>query len=209
MSSEARARAYLQRMNPPEDEPLRAARARSEEADLTAVPYESGVMLRWLARLEPAKTAVEIGSGGGYSGLWLLAGMHDRGALTTIEIDPGHQALAQQAFAEAGQTHRVRSILGPALSVLDKLADTSYDLVFIDADLSEYPGYLNHARRLLRPGGLLIADDVWYGGQIADAPDSEQVAGLRSFIDAVAEDDDFDARTLLVGDGLLVAVYHP
>ncbi len=210
MDSDANARAYLQRVNPPEDEPLRAARARSEEADIPSVAYETGAMLRWLAGLEPAKTIVEIGSGGGYSGLWLLAGMHPRGALTTIEADPDHQALSQKAYAEAGHSDRVRSILGQALTVLERLADTSYDLVFCDAAKTEYPAYLAHARRLLRPGGLLVADNVWWGGEIADAPaDDEDAAGLRAFVEEVAEDPDFEAQVLFVGDGLLVAVYHP
>lgn len=202
--------AYLQAFAEAEDEPLRAARARGEETDIPAVPPETGAWLRWLARLVPARHVVEIGSGGGYSGLWLLGGMDPRGSLTTIEIDPENQALAQQAYLEAGFTDRVRSILGPALSVLPKLADDTYNVVFLDAVKAEYPQYLEHAKRLLRPGGLLVADNVLWSGRVAD-PDvtDEDTEGLRSFNAAVRDDPELDGQILPVGDGILIAVYHP
>jgi predicted O-methyltransferase YrrM len=202
---------YVRDFAEPEDEPLRAARARSEERDIPAVPAETGVVLRFLARLVRARHVVEVGSGGGYSGLWLLGGMEPKGSLTSIEIDPDNQALAQQAYAEAGWTTRVRSILGPALSVLPKLADATYDIVFLDAVKAEYPEYLEHARRLLRPGGLLLADNALWSGRVVagSGADDEDTLGLREFNAAVAEDPAFSALILPVGDGLLTAVYEP
>lgn len=210
MDTDQRTRAYLQRLVLPEDEPRRAARARSEEADIPAVPAETGGLLRWLARLGPARAVVEIGSGGGYSGLWLLDGMDSRGVLTTIEVDPDNQGLAQQAFSEGGYSSRVRSILGAALSVLPKLADAGYDLVFIDAVKSEYPDYLHHARRLLRPGGLVVADNALFHGRVADPDDAgEDVQGIRAFTEELWEDPEFDGQALPVGDGVIAAIYQP
>ena len=210
MDFDERTRTYLRQLAPPEDEPLRAARARSEEADIPTVPAETGGLLQWLARLRPARGVAEIGSGGGYSGLWLLAGMDPRGVLTTIEVDPDSQALAQQAYTEAGATARVRSIRGAALSVLGKLADESYDLVFVDSTAAEYPDYLPHARRMLRPGGLLVADNAFLGGRVADPEDlDDDVLGVRAFTDTLREDSEFDSQLVPLGSGVLVAVYHP
>jgi predicted O-methyltransferase YrrM len=205
-----RTAAYLQAFLEPEDEPLRAARARSEEADIPAVAHETGTLLRFFARLVAARHVVEVGSGGGYSGLWLLGGMDPRGHLTTIEVAPDHQVLAQQAFAEAGLSDRVRSILGPGLAVLPKLADAGYDLVFLDAVKAEYPEYLEHARRLLRPGGVLLADNVLRGGDVADdAAQDDGTTAIRAFNAAVNEDPAFTARLFPSGDGLLAAIHHP
>lgn len=210
MLNDQRIAAYLRTHAEGEDEPLRAARARSEESDIPAVSAEVGAVLRFLARATSARTVVEIGSGGGYSGLWFLGGMEPKGILTTIEIDSGNQALAQQAFNEAGLTGRVRSLLGPALQMLPKLADSAYDIVFVDALKSEYPDYLEHAKRLLRPGGVLIADNVLWSGRVADPlVDDEDTDGLRRFTEMVTEDPDLAGLLLPVGDGLLTAVLRP
>jgi predicted O-methyltransferase YrrM len=197
---------YLHAFAEPEDEALRAARALSEEEDVPLVPYLVGTWLRWFAGLRPAHDVVEIGGGVGYSALWLLAGMHPRGMLTTIEIDPDRQARAQRLLNHAGHGQRVRSILGGGLAVLPKLADRSYDLVFLDALKSEYPAYLTHAKRLLRPGGLLIADNVLWQGQVMDPTvRDEDTTAMRAFTTAVRDDPALDAQILPVGDGLLVA----
>lgn len=207
MLNDQRVAAYVRTHAEGEDEPMRAARARSEEGDIPAVSAEVGAVLRFLARATGAKTVVEIGSGGGYSGLWFLGGMDRKGVLTTIEIDAANQSLAQQAFSEAGHSGRVRSLLGPALQMLPKLADSSYDIVFIDAMKSEYPEYLEHAKRLLRPGGVLIADNVLWSGRVADPlVDDVDTEGLRTFNEAVTEDPDLASLLLPIGDGLMAAV---
>ena len=201
---------YLRRFMEPEDEPLRAARARSEEADIPAIAADAGAMLRFFARLVRARHVCEVGSGGGYSGLWLLGGMDPRGSLTTIELDGEHQALAQRAYAEARYSDRVRSMLGAALAVLPKLADGNYDIVFLDAVKSEYVDYLEHAKRLLRPGGLLLADNVLWHDKVVDTKVSDpDTDGIREFNEAVRGDDTLRGSILPVGDGLLAAVYEP
>lgn len=210
MYTDERTMAYLRRFDEREDEPLRAARARSEEADIPAVATETGALLRFLARTVAARHVVEVGSGGGYSGLWLLGGMDRRGALTTIEMDPDNQALAQRAFADGGVADRVRSMRGAALEVLPKLADGHYDIVFLDAVATEYNAYLEHGRRLLRHGGLLIADDVLWKGAVCDpAVTDEDTAALRTFNDTIRDDPAFTATIVPVGDGVLAATYWP
>lgn len=192
---------------PPEDEALRSARKLSEDEGVTPVTHLGGAWLRWFAGVRPARDVVELGSGIGYSALWLLAGMHPRGMLTTIETDADRQARAQRVLGRAGHGQRVRSILGSALSVLPKLADQAYDLVFIDATPAEYPDYLRHATRLLRPGGLLIADHVMRAG-LGDATDPG-ATGLRVFAGMVRDDPTLDGQMLPVGDGMLVATRTP
>lgn len=198
--------AYLTAFSEPEDEALRAARAVSEEEDVPAVSRLTGSWLRWLAALGPAHDIVEVGGGVAYSALWLLGGMHPRGMLTSIEIDPDRQGRAQRVLSHAGKGDRVRSILGAALNVLPKLADRAYDLAFLDAVKTEYPAYLVHAKRMLRPGGLLLADNVLWAGRVADdsVTDDDTVA-LRAFNADVRDDPDWAAHILPVGDGLLVA----
>jgi predicted O-methyltransferase YrrM len=197
---------YLDAFAEPEDEALRAARALSEEEDVPLVSHLTGAWLRWLAALRPAHDVVEVGGGVGYSALWLLAGMDPRGMLTTIEIDPDRRARAQRLLAHAGHGQRVRSILGAGLTVLPKLADASYDLVFIDAAKTDYPAYLTHAKRLLRAGGLLIADNALWSGKVANAGvrDNDTLA-IRTFMKGVHDDPAFHGQILPVGDGVLVA----
>src|SRR3712207_5382782 len=167
-------------------------------------------MLRFFARLIRARHVCEVGSGGGYSGLWLLGGMDPRGSLTTIELDAEHQALAQRGYAEGGYSDRVRSMLGPALTVLPKLADGNYDIVFLDAVKSEYVDYLSHAKRLLRPGGLLLADNtLWHGKVVDDLVSDEDTDGIRDFNERVRDDRTLHATLMTIGDGLLAAVYDP
>lgn len=210
MEIDDRTVAYLRRFGEAEDEPLRAARARSEEADIPAINNDAGAVLRLLARITRARHVCEVGTGGGYSGLWILGGMDPRGSLTTIELDNDRQALAQRAFSEGGYGDRVRSMLGAALTVLPKLADGNYDIVFLDAVKAEYVEYLDHAKRLLRPGGILVADNVLWQGKVADDAESDpDTEALREFNEAVREDDNLQGAILPVGDGLLVAVYDP
>lgn len=200
--------AYMSTLTEAEDEPLRAARARSEENDIQAVSGETGAFLRFIARVAKARSVVEVGSGGGYSGLWLLGGMDQKGILTTIESDSDHQTLSQQAYSEAGFSARVRSLLGPATTMLPKLADDAYDIVFLDADPLEYAFYLEEAVRLLKPGGLLIAHGVLAEGKIADPTEvGLEVDAMRDFNDQVAERPYFKTFILAVGGGILGAVY--
>ncbi len=122
----------------PEDLVLQTARSLAGEVGLGAVSPGVGAMLRLLAAAGPAKAVVEIGTGAGVSGVWLLRGMRPDGVLTTIDVENEHQRVARRIFAEAGYAaSRTRIITGRALDVLPRLADGVYDLVFVDADATE------------------------------------------------------------------------
>jgi predicted O-methyltransferase YrrM len=196
---------------PAEDAPLAAARARAAELGCTPIGPGGGAALRLLTAVLDARAVVEIGTGTGVSGLWLLRGMRPDGVLTTVDIEPEHQRAARQTFAEAGVPgSRARLINGAALEVLPRLTDGGYDLVFCDAVKTEYGDYLGEALRLLRPGGVVAFDNVLWHDRVADpsARDPDTVA-IRDLNRAVRDDERLIPALLPVGDGLLAAVYRP
>lgn len=168
----------------------------------------TGAALRFLAAAIGARAVVEIGTGCGTSGIWLLRGMRAGSVLTSVDIEPANQRLARAAFVSAGfASGRYRLITGRALDVLPRLADGAYDLVFCDADKREYPEYLVAAFRLLRPGGIVAFDNALWADESADPahrdPDSAGVSELR---DQVCADPALVPLLLPVGGGLLAAV---
>lgn len=193
----------------PADEFLTTARARAERAG-GAVPVTTvmGATLRFLAAAIDARAVVEIGTGYGTSGLWLLRGMRPGSVLTSVDVEPEHHRMAREIFSAAGFTSsRYRLITGRALDVLPRLADGAYDMVFCDADKRELADYLAAAMRLLRPGGIVAFDNALWADQGANVahrdPDSATAAELR---ESVAADDALVPLLLPIGGGLLAAV---
>lgn len=190
-----------------EDAITAAARERSDDSGAGAVTPAVGALLSVLARLAGAKAVVEVGTGAGVSGLWLLAGMREDGVLTTIDVEPEHQRLAKQAFAEAGVgPSRTRLIGGRAQEVLTRLADDSYDLVFIDADPIDQPQFVAEGVRLLRAGGAIVVHRAALGGRAGDANAADkEVAAVREAARLIAEDERLTPVLIPLGDGLLAA----
>jgi predicted O-methyltransferase YrrM len=190
-----------------EDEVLAEARARATEVGVTPIGAGGGAALRFLASVLEARAVVEIGTGTGVSGLWLLRGMRADGVLTTVDVEAEHQRLARQSFGEAGiPNQRVRTISGAALDVLPRLTDGHYDLVFADGDKAEYSAYLQEALRLLRPGGVVAFDNALWHDRVADpAQRDEETVAIRELGREIAERDDLVPSLLPVGDGLLLA----
>jgi predicted O-methyltransferase YrrM len=167
----------------------------------------AGATLRFLAAVTEARAVVEIGTGTGVSGLWMLRGMRSDGVLTSVDLEAEHQRLAKQTFTEGGiASQRVRLIPGAALEVLPRLTDGHYDLVFADGDKLEYPDYLAEALRLLKPGGIMAFDNALWHDRVADPAqrDAETVA-IRELGRTVADHPLLLPLLLPVGDGLLVA----
>lgn len=190
-----------------EDEVLAAARARAEEVGVSPVGAGAGAALRFLAALLDARAVVEIGTGTGVSGIWLLRGMRSDGVLTTVDVETEHQRLAKQSFAEAGVApQRARTIAGSALEVLPRLTDGHYDLVFCDGDKREYAAYLDEALRLLRPGGVVVFDNALWHDRVADASQrDEQTTAIRDLVETIRDHDGLLSVLLPVGDGLVAA----
>jgi predicted O-methyltransferase YrrM len=192
----------------PEGDVIQKARQRGEEFGAVPVGPGAGAVLRLLAATVRAKSVVEIGTGAGTSGLWLLQGMPADGILTTIDVEPEHQSAAKQAYVEAGIPHqRTRVIAGPALDVLPRMTDGAYDMVVIDADKSAYPAYVEHGIRLLRSGGVLALDNMLWHDRVADpASRDDDTRTLRDLGKALRDHDDLVVALLPVSDGILAAV---
>jgi predicted O-methyltransferase YrrM len=192
----------------PEDEALTTARVRAAELGCTPIGPGSGPVLRLLASAISASHVVEIGTGAGVSSVWLLRGMAADGTLTSIDAEHEHQRAARETLQAAGiEPGRYRLIAGRAMEVLPRLADGAYDIVFIDADKTEYAAYYDQALRLLRPGGLVIIDNALWGGKVADpAQRDAQTVGLRELGQQMAQEESLVSALLPVGDGLLVGV---
>ena len=191
-----------------EDELLLAARDRATALGITPIGGAGGAALCFLAATIGARAVVEVGTGTGVSGLWLLRGMADDGVLTSIDVDPESQRAARTAFVDAGYgPSRLRLINGMGLEVLPRLRDGAYDLVFVDALPVEYPHHLEEAIRLLRPGGVVVLDDVLRVGRVGDAaPGDPATLAVREVAQQVREDERLVPVLLPVGGGLLCAL---
>jgi predicted O-methyltransferase YrrM len=191
-----------------ETDVIETARLRGEELGCVPVMPGAGAALRLLAAAAGAKAVVEVGTGAGVSGLWLLSGMPPDGILTTIDVEAEHQRAAKQAYTAAGiPPQRARVITGRALDVLPRLTDAAYDMVVIDGDKTEYPLYVVQALRLLRSGGVLVLDNMLWHDKVADpATRDETTTILRDLGKALRDNDSLLAALLPVGDGILAAV---
>jgi predicted O-methyltransferase YrrM len=192
-----------------EDEPLTEARAHAAEmGSCPPIGPGGGATLRFLAAAVGARAVVEVGTGAGTSGLWLLRGMRSDGVLTTVDIEAEHQRLARETFLAAGfPSNRFRLINGAATEVLPRLTDGAYDVVFVDADKTGYVDYLIEAIRLLRTGGVVAFDNALRRDAVTD-PAARDAATLttRELLRAVRDDARLVPALLPVGDGLLAAV---
>jgi predicted O-methyltransferase YrrM len=194
-----------------EDEILQEARRHGVEWAADPILPGAGAALCFLATAINARAVVEIGTGCGVSGLWLLRGMRPDGTLTSVDVEVEHQRMARLAFGDAGFSgSRVRLITGRALDVLPRLADGSYDMVFCGAAKREYADYLAEAIRMLRPGGIVAFDNALSGNRVADPTqrDPDTVA-VRELGKLVRSDDRLRPLMMPLGDGLLAALKLP
>lgn len=202
---------YAQELFVREDPLLAELRAEQEARGfpLIQVPARTAHLLGILIRAVGARKVVEVGTLGGYSALWMAKALPNDGRLVTLEKSPDHAALAREFIDRAGRAEMVEVRVGDALDLLHELGpDGGWDVMFVDADKERYGVYLRHAERLLRPGGLLLADNVfWQGRVLDDTGDADGATrALQDFNRALAGHDRFDATILPVGDGVAVAV---
>ena len=174
----------------PHDAALDAALKDSDAAGLPtiAVSMAQGKWLHLLARAIGARRILEIGTLGGFSGIWMARALPPDGRLITLEISPKHAEVARRNFARAGVADRAEVRVGPALETLPTLSGP-FDLIFIDADKPGYPDYFPLAVKLSRPGTLIVADNVVRKGAVADAASTDDmVKGIQRFNAVVRAD---------------------
>jgi predicted O-methyltransferase YrrM len=176
---------YIAGLFAPQDEPLKATLAQMEQEGIPGINVSAteGKLLHVLALAVEARRILEVGTLGGYSGIYLARALPDDGKLITLEIDPHHAEVARRNFERAGVGHKVEVRVGPAAQTLAQMAaEPLFDLVFIDADKDGYVEYLRRSLPLLREGGLLLGDNT-LPGAVVTGEDS----GTKRYNAAVAE----------------------
>ncbi|BEP14286.1 O-methyltransferase [Acidothermaceae bacterium B102] len=193
---------YFEAEMMPADPVLEAALAAATAAGLPsiAVAPNQGKLLNLLVRIQGAKRILELGTLGGYSTIWLARALPADGHLLSLEYEQKHADVARANIAAAGLSDKVEVRVGPALDALDALiasGEAPYDLIFIDADKPNNPHYFARAMQLVRPGSVIICDNVVRQGQVADAGNTDdRVIGSRRFAEAVAAEPRVDATTV-------------
>lgn len=179
-------------------------RQHSLELGVEPVTPSMGAQLAVLAATTGATNIIEIGTGVGVSGLWLMSGAPDA-VLTTIDSELDYQQVARRGFADAGiPANRIRLIGGRAAEVLPRMNESSYDLVLIDADPHAVIEYVEHGLRLVRRGGTVVVAHALWRDRVADpAQRDETVAGFRLLLREIAASDAVISALSPMGDGLL------
>lgn len=193
-------------------EPDAIARAHAHGVELGAQPISTvvGAQLAVLTAAVGARSIVEIGTGAGVSGLWMLRGAPDA-VLTTIDSEPEHLGVARQSFADARiPATRTRLITGRAAEVLPRMNEAAYDVVFIDADPEGVIDYVAHGLRLVRAGGLVLVPRVLAGGKVADPVQRDEVtSAYRSIIQETQSSPAVLPALFGGGEGMLQLVSTP
>jgi predicted O-methyltransferase YrrM len=189
---------------------LRSETAADPMAGMQIAP-EQGQFMALLIKLMGAAKCLEIGVFTGYSALWVALSLPAHGRLTACDISKPWTAIAQRYWAMADVADKIDLHLGPALNSLDALLargqSGSYDFAFIDADKQNYDGYYERALQLLRPGGLLLIDNVLWGGRVADARAAdEETRAIRALNEKIHRDPRVAHSLIPVADGLTLAL---
>ncbi|MGA0566535.1 O-methyltransferase [Rathayibacter sp. KR2-224] len=183
---------------------VQAARAQSLELGIEPVSPAVGAQAAVIAAASQATSILEVGTGVGVSGLWLLQGAGSA-TLTSIDVEADHLHNARTNFTDAGiQPARVRLITGRARDVLPRMNENAYDIVFVDADPAGVIEYVEHALRLARPGGTVLVAHALWKGRVADPAQRDEVTtGFRSLVTEIAASPAVVSALSTVGDGLL------
>jgi predicted O-methyltransferase YrrM len=201
--------AYLSALFAPEDDLLLALR---EEADRTGLPpiaisADEGRLLQVLLAAIGARRVLEVGTLGGYSTIWMARALPADGSVLSLEIDPVHAEFARRYLRRAGLESRVEVRVGRALELLPALDGERFDAIFIDADKEPLPTYLDWALRLVRPGGLILADNALWGGRVVDPQaDDEKTLAVREFNRRFATDPRIAGIVVPTHDGVAIGV---
>jgi caffeoyl-CoA O-methyltransferase len=171
------------------------------------IGWEQGTFMTLLARIAGARNAVEVGTFTGYSAICLARGLADGGRLLCCDISDEWTSVARRFWQRAGVADRIELRLGPAIDTLRALPQAPpLDLAFIDADKPGYIGYWEEIVPRVRPGGIILVDNTFYGGAVVEPADgSADVEAIRAFNDHAVADDRVELVMLPVGDGLTLA----
>ena len=181
--------------------------AEETDAPLMQIAGDQAAFITVLVQAMGARRALEVGTFLGYGAISIARGLPEDGELICFEIDEGHAEKARAHLEEAGLGDRVEIRVGPASDGLRELTDDgAFDFCFIDADKPAYPDYYEEALRLLRPGGLVMLDNVLLDGRVLDPdPDDESAQVMSELNDRLAVDDRVEVAMLGIADGVTLA----
>lgn len=201
---------YITQLYAQEDAALRAAREDSPMHGLPAISIkpEEGRFLQFVVRAAGVKKAVEIGTLGGYSGIWIARGLAPGGKLITLERSDKHAAVAREHFQRAGVADRVEVRVGDAHQTLPKVAaEGPFDFCFMDADKSGYDVYLTWALANVRAGGLIAAHNAFRGGDVLNSPGRDaDTDAVRAASERFAREPRLLSTIFPAGDGTVIGV---
>jgi caffeoyl-CoA O-methyltransferase len=201
---------YITDLFAPHDQALQQAWDDIPRYGLPAITVkpEEGRFLQFLARASGAGLALELGTLGGYSSMWIARGLAPGGRLITVERDPRHAEIAAAHFSEAGLSDRIEIRIGEAVQLLEELGGrTPYDFIFIDADKPGYPEYFDWSLENVRLGGIIAAHNAFRHGSVAGiGPDDSFSETMRKFNRRVAGEERLISTIFPAGDGMLISV---
>jgi predicted O-methyltransferase YrrM len=201
---------YINSLFVPEDPALQRARQDSPTRGLPAIQIkpEEGRFLQFLVRASGAQKALEIGTLGGYSGIWISRGLPAGGKLITLEMEPLHAQVASEHFAAAGVAERVEIRVGNAHQLLSSLSvEGPFDFIFIDADKTGYPQYLDWALQNVRLNGIIAAHNAFRKGSVAGMVEPDSYTEImQAFNRRFAQETRLLSTIYPAGDGMLVGV---
>jgi predicted O-methyltransferase YrrM len=198
---------YLRGLVPPRDELLQSMEQRAEELFIPILDLETAGFLRVLLQIAKPKTILELGTAIGYSAIWMARSTEAH--ITTIERDLVRSAEARVNIEKAGLKERVELLEGDAFDFIEGLG--TYDLIFLDAAKGQYPRFLELLGSHLKPGGILLSDNVLFQGMVSGEVEVKHklrtmINRLREFNKILAEHPDYETSFLPVGDGLAVSI---
>lgn len=197
---------YLQQLASPDDPVLREMEVLAAERSFPIVGPQVGRLLFLLARMVSARRVLELGSGFGYSAYWFARAVGPGGDVLLTEQSPENARQARSFLERGGFGDRVRVEVGDALEIIDR-AGGGFDIVFNDVDKERYPEVPDKAAAALRPGGLLICDNMlWYGTVLDPDPPQDSTRGVRELTRRLFGDGRFETVLLPLRDGVTVSV---
>ncbi|KJS83919.1 MAG: hypothetical protein JM58_11780 [Peptococcaceae bacterium BICA1-8] len=197
---------FLKSLLPEKDELLLELEKYAQENHISIVEAEVGQLLNLLVNITKPNKLLEVGTAIGYSTICMARGLNSGAKLTTIELLPRRFALAQENFVKAGVADKIIAINGDAKIIVKNLSD-QFDFIFLDAAKGQYSEFLNLSAKLLKPGGLLVADNVLLNGWVIDLNYPERrkktmVYRMRSFLENLKDNPDFISSIIPLGDGV-------
>jgi predicted O-methyltransferase YrrM len=199
---------YIAERTPGEDDFLRALKREAAAANIPAIwiAPEQASFMQILLKLARAHDVVEVGTLAGYSAIMMARALPPSGQVRTIEIEPVHADFAERWIAQSDVAGKITVLRGPGADVLAGFERDSADAIFLDADKANYPRYLSEGLRIVRRGGLLMADNALAFGELfSDAPRPD-VTAVRQFNDLMARTEALHSIIVPLGDGLWVGV---